>query len=245
MTITIDRRELQQMVLHRNISSIEELSSLIKVPVVEDTLDAGDFAFLDRDSEPLGIERAEIGNLAQKLRTGELEQQLVRCDEAYKTVILLTEGVYDHIGGFLANYKRSTEGSVYWRNRISPNMRYADIKALQVRLSELGIEIIETPNFECSMRVISVIYHQRTKPEEEHSLFKKIRPIRIPVKMSSNPAIPKLLSLCNRMPEKVAIKLINKYGSIWAVLNTEEEELLLIEGMGKGLLQNLKKGVGK
>ena len=241
--IIIDSREFQEILNHRNITSLEELSSLMGIPITVDTLDAADFAFLNRDDNPVGIERCEINNLLQKLRSGELEQQLTKCDAYYSTIILLVEGVYDHVSGFLSTYKRGDR--TYYRNRIYPNTRYTDIKALEVRLSELGIEIIETPNFDCSIRTIQTIYHQRTKLEEEHSLFKKLRPVRIPVKLSSDPVVPKLLALGKRLPEKTAIRLVHKYGSIWNIIHTSDEDLLQIEGMGKTLLRNLKQSIGK
>lgn len=232
--ITVDDREMFQH---------PDIPELIGVPTTVQRLDAADFAFLDRNTEPVGIERSEIKNLMQKLRSGELEQQLVKCDAHYNTVILLVEGVYDQVSNFLAIYRQTNSG--YYRARIYPNTRYDYTMALLIRLSELGIEIIQTPNFECSMMVVKSIYDQRTKPEEQHSLFKRIRPIRLPVKLSSNPAVPKLLALCNRMPEKVAIRLINRYGTIWNVLHAVDKNILETDGMGKGLLTKLKLGVGK
>ena len=243
--LVVDDREFQEMVNHRNISNTEELSSLLGVPVTVQRLDSADFVFLNRDNEPVGIERCEIGNLIQKIRSGELEAQLIRCDENYSDVILLTEGVYDHVGGFLAHYRKTREGNAYYRNRIEPNFRYSEVKALEVRLSELGIEVMGTPNFACSISLIKTIYQQRTKPEEQHTLFKKVRAVRIPVKMSANPAVPMLMTLCNRLGEKVAIRLIHRYDTIWSIIHTSDEELLQIEGMGEGLLRNLKKGIGK
>lgn len=232
--ITIDRREIQEH---------QDIPELIELPFVIDTLDAGDYAFLDHNDEPVGIERSEIGNLLQKLRSGELESQMLKCQANYSKIILLVEGVYDKVNGFLAVHKESNRG--YFRSHIYPHTQYDYTMALLIRLSEMGIEIIPSPNFACSMVVVRTIYQQRTKPEEEHSLFKKIRPIRIPVKLSSNPAVPRLMALCPRLPEKVAIRLINRYDSIWSILNTAERELLETEGMGRGLLNKLKKGVGK
>jgi len=243
--LVVDDREVQEMVNHRNISNTEELSSLLGVPVTVQRLDSADFVFLNRNNEPVGIERCEIGNLIQKIRSGELEAQLIRCDENYSDVILLTEGVYDHVAGFLAHYKKTREGNAYYRNRIEPNFRYSEVKALEVRLSELGIEVMESPNFACSISLIKTIYQQRTKPEEQHTLFKKVRAVKIPVKLTANPAVPKLMTLCPRLPEKVAIRLIHRYDSIWTILNTPDEMLLEVEGFGRGLLDKLKKGVGK
>ena len=232
--LTIDRREIQQH---------PDIPDLIELPFVVDTLEAADFAFLDRDNEPTGIERSEIRNLLQKLRSGELESQMLKCQANYSKIILLVEGVYDAVSGFLAIHRQSERG--YYRSQIYPHTRYDHILALLVRLSEMGIEIIHSPNFECSMVVVRTIYNQRTKAEEEHSLFKRIRPIKIPVKLSANPVVPRLMALCSRMPEKVAIRLVNKYGSIWSILNTDDKELLEVTGFGKTLLDKLKKGVGK
>ena len=242
--ITVDRRELAEMIEHRSIVNEEGLASLIGVPVIVDTLDAADFAFLDRNNEPLGIERAVIGNLLQKLRSGELETQLDRCSEQYSHVILLTEGVYDHIGGYLAYYKKNIGDTVYFRTRIEPNTKWAEIKALQVRLAELGIEILDAPNFECSMKLIGIIYNQRTKPEEEHTLFRSVRTPHLPTKWSSNPSVPRLLNLCPRLGEKVAIKLIDKYNTIWNIVTTPDKDLLETKGFGRILVRRLKENIG-
>ena len=234
MTITIDRRELQEH---------QDIPDLIELPFVVDTLGSADYAFLSYDSSPVGIERCEVGNLVQKLRSGELESQMIRCDEAYNSIILLVEGVYDAVQGFLSVHGESQRG--YFRKHIYPHTRYDYVMASLIRLSEMGIEIIPSPNFACSMVVVRTIYQQRTKAPEDHSLFKKIRPINIPVKLSSNPAVPKLMTLCPRLGEKVAIRLVNQFESIWNILHVGDNELLEVEGFGKGLLDKLKKGVGK
>jgi len=232
--ITVDSREAAQH---------PDIAQLLNLPVTIAKLDSGDFAFLSYDEEPVGIERCEVSNFIQKLRSGELEDQMVKCNGAYSSIILLIEGVYDQIQDLLAVHKESQRG--YFRKHVYPHTRYDYVMASLVRLSEMGIEVIYSPNFACSMVVVRTIYEQRTKAEEEHSLFKRVRVVRIPVKLSSNPAVPKLLSLCPRLPEKVAIRLINKYNSIWSILNTEDKELLAVDGMGKGLLATMKKGVGK
>jgi len=234
--LVIDDREMTQH---------PEIPSLLSIPIHVIRLEAADYSFLNRNNEPVGIERCEVGNLMQKIRSGELEAQLIRCDESYSDVILLTEGVYDHVGGFLAHYRKTREGNAYYRNRIEPNFRYSEVKALEVRLSELGIEVMGTPNFACSISLIKTIYQQRTKPEEQHTLFKKVRAVRIPVKMSANPAVPMLMTLCNRLGEKVAIRLIHRYNTIWGILHAPDDELLEVEGFGKGLLLKLKQSVGK
>ncbi len=200
--ITIDDREVTQ---HPELATVYE-TWRIKVAVAR--LNSADYAFLDRKGEPVGIERCEIGNLIQKLRNGELESQLIRCNEDYNTVILLVEGVYDSLGGLLTHYRKGDK--TFYRSRIEPYTRYNDIKALMVRLSELGIELMETATFDCSMSLIETIYRQRNKPEEQHSMFKRLRPLSIPVKLSANPAVPRLLAICPRMSEKKYLKFFRQ-----------------------------------
>jgi len=242
--IAVDTREVAQ---HPEIPEV-----LNELDVEVQPMDAGDYSFLDRDNNPLGIERCEIGNLLQKLWSGELESQLVKCSEAYSSVILLTEGVYDSFTGevksqlvkdSLALHKKSGKG--YFRVKVFPKAKYTFIGGALSDISEMGIELIHSPNFSCTMDLIKVLYNQRRRPEEQKTLFRRLRTPKMPVKMSKNPAVPKLLALVNRMPEKVAIQLIYKYGSIWNILHADDKELLEIDGLGKILLLKLKEGVGK
>ncbi len=231
--ITIDRREITEH---------PDIPQLLTVPHRIDTLDSGDYAFVDRTDGPVGIERSEIGNLVQKLHSGELEQQLARCANQYQSVVLLAEGVWDEVAGLLATYKQGEKS--YFRTRVYPTTQYLPTLALLSRLSELGIEIVQTPNFTCSMLAIRAIYNQRTKLDTQQTLFRRTRAIWIPPKLTANPAVPRLLALCPRMPERVAIALMIKYTSIWNILNTPDQELLQIDGLGTTLLRRLRDNVG-
>lgn len=231
--IIVDDREATQ---HPEISELLPDISIAR-------MDAGDYAFLTYHHELQGIERCEIGNLVQKLRSGELESQLTKAQELYNRFILLYEGVYDDKDELLAIYELGSRG--YFRKYVFPNTSYAYAIGSLASLSEMGLELIHTPNFLCTMIAIRTIYRQRTKPDGERTLFRKNKAITMPTKLTRNPAVPKLMTLCPRLPEKVAIRLINQYDSIWNILNTEEGELLQIDGFGRGLLNKLKEGVGK
>jgi ERCC4-type nuclease len=224
--LTVDDREATQ---HPNVQEL-----LKPVPTKVERLDSADYAYLDQSGLAVGIERCEVGNLLQKLRDGELETQLTRCEEQYSVIYLLVEGVYD--GDLVAVYKPSHSG--YFRSHVYPNTRYEYIAGSLAGLDRMGIRIIQAATFECSMKMIKELY----KPE--HGLFKKIRAISIPVKMSSNPNVPMLMALCKRMPERVAIQLIGKYTNIWTILHTEDKELLEVDGFGKTLLSRFKESVG-
>lgn len=213
------------------------------IPCTVLRMDSSDYAFLDAESRPTGIERCEIGNFIQKVRSGELEQQLYRCQEAFESTILLIEGVFDEVDGLLAVHKGGDRG--YFRIHVYPHTNYEFEKAVEVRLSGLGIEVFHAANFNCSMSVIRAIYKQRTKPEEKHTLFKKSRTFTMPTKLSANPSVAKLIALCDRMPEKVAVRLILHYTSIWNVIHAPDKELMEIEGFGKGMVKRLRESIGR
>jgi len=96
--ITVDDREVEK---HRDIP--------IYLPGCQvQRLEAGDYAFNDYDTNPVGIERCEISNLMQKLNSGELESQLRIAEELYAKFYLLVEGVWDEDDNAVQSYKRVT-----------------------------------------------------------------------------------------------------------------------------------------
>lgn len=239
----INMNEKVMLVDDREMTQHPEIPTLLGMDVCVVRLDAADFCFLDRNKEPVGIERSKITNLMEKLRSGELESQMRKCQNFYPSIILLVEDVYDLNGGLLAVYKKGNKG--YFRNYIYPHTHYKVAKAVEISLSGMGIEVLSSPNLECSMQVVRLLYEQRTKPEEAHTLFKKIRRIKIPVKRTANPNVPMLMALVPTLPETTAIRLIYEYDTIWNIIHTGDKELLRVNGMGKGLLRKLKSGVGK
>lgn len=228
----------------RQIVEHPEIPELLGIDSTVARLEAGDYCFVDSKDGLVGIEQSEIGNFIQKLRSGELEFQMRNCDRLYSSIILLVQGVYDKYGELLATYKKS-KGKGYFRSYMYPHTTFEYAMATLIRLSEMGIELIPSPNFECSIDIVRYIYNQRTKPEEEHTLFKKIRKVDIPTKLTANPNVPRLMALIPHIPEKTAIRLIHKFDSIWGVLHAEDTELLDVEGVGSGLISNLRRSVGK
>lgn len=231
----------------RQVTKHPEIPELIKLEHQVTRLDAADYCFLSSTNELTGIEQSEISNLIQKLRDGELESQLRKCEQCYQSIVLLIEGVYDATGeGLLALYhKGRANNKSYFRNYVFPRTSFEYAISSIIRLSEMGIEIIHSPNFECSIDIVRYIYKQRMKPEEEHTLFKKVRKIAIPAKNTSNPDVPKLMALVPRISESTATRLIYKFDNIWSVLHAEDAELLDVQGMGRGFVASLRRSVGK
>jgi len=227
----------------REVTQHPDIPEKLGIPCKVERLEAADFCFLDRGNNPIGIERSEIGNLVQKFMDGELESQLYKCQDAYSHIILLKEGVYDKVGEQLAIYKKGGKG--YFPTHIYPRLSYSHIKAMEAKLGELGLEIIDTANFECSLTMIETLYNQRRKPEEASTLFKRTRSLIMPTKLTNNPAVARLIALIPRLGEKVAIRLINTYGSIWNIALTTDKDLAKVEGVSKTTILKLREGLGQ
>ena len=234
--ILIDKRQIVQH---------PEIPELLHLDYGVALLDAGDYCFSDGSGKLVGIEQSEITNLIQKLRSGELESQMRKCQNLFDSIILLVEGVYDSVEGLLATYSKGKNNKGYFRSYVFPRTTFEYAMTSLIRLSEMGIEVIPSANLECSIDIVRYIYNNRTKTEEEHTLFKRIRKINIPTKLTANPDVPKLMSLVPRMSEKAAIGLIYKFGTVWNIIHAEDAELTEVDGVGKGLVDNLRRSVGK
>jgi ERCC4-type nuclease len=228
----------------RELAEHPEIPIRLKTPIDRiELLNAGDYVFFAANNT-VCIERCHVMNLVQKLMSGELESQLIRCAEQYGQVILLTEGVYDHVDKYLAVSKMTRSGEGYYRNHVYPSTRYKELANLHARLIQLGCGLINTANFECTLLTLESIYEEWTKSESAHSLFIKTHPFIIPSKLSSNPAVPRLMALVPRLSEKVAIRLINKYGTIWNLVRADTSDVLMVEGFGPVSLKKLKENIG-
>ncbi len=234
--LTIDRRE--------NLKHPEFAKGLesAKIPVRVETLAEADFAFLNLSKEPIGIERMSVSNYVQKLMDGELEAQLRRCAESYFTTYVLIEGVYTPSKGRLVTHRSTRRG--FYPTKTYDRISYNVVVSSLVRLASMGFVLLHTANPDATIYMVEAVYVHHHKREADHTLFAKLRPPKIPVKLSANPAVPKLLALCPRLNEKAAIRLINQYGTIWEILHRPDKELLEIEGFGKIALAKLKESIG-
>lgn len=228
--IIIDDREHTQ---HKNTQRL-----LAPIPTKVERLEAADFAFLNHATEPVGIERCHVTNFLQKLRDGEMESQLRRCQQDYSQVILLLEGIYDEVSGLLALYNVTKSG--HFRYKVFANTQWAYIQGCKVRLSSMGIEIIEAHSFEASMDTVRMIYNQRTKPNTEQQMFRHTRRMALPTKLTNNPSVGRLMGLIPRLPEKTAILIMQKFGSLWNVLLASDQELMGVNGVSKTTVKKLR-----
>ena len=214
-----------------------------------DRLDAGDFAFLDYNADPVGIERCEVSNLMQKLEDGELESQLRTAEDLYKKFYLLTEGVWDKDkDGAVRSFKyaelkfKGKKLPAYIHYRRHGFFQYNRLISSIIRLEEMGLKILPTtPNFACSMELVKLLSIKLAEPPEAGKMFTSSRTMKIATKLTKNPAVPMLMHLCPRLPETVAIRLINEYGSIMGILMANPTD---VEGFGQTLQGRLRTNVG-
>ena len=198
----------------------------------------GDYAWLTDISET--IERKYITDLITSLYSGRLVEQLRGCLDEYQKVYLLIEGVWDLCKEErIMVYRKNPRG--YFPSTYSPAISFSQVQLLLKSLMQF-VDILWSPNQETTAQIILAM-SKSIKPE---TLMSKV--VRKQKKMPMwcrDTRIIKLINLIDRMPEKTAKRLVDKFGCLGNIFNASEEELRQVSGVGKGLIANLKEVIWK
>lgn len=240
--ITVDDREVTE---HPDIPTM--------LPGCQVQRQETDYMFLTVSSEVCGVERSEVGNLIQKIVSGELERQVRLASEVCNLFYLLPEGVWDEEAGKVISYRKklvylpahNRREYAYILSHRYDSYQYDSLASLLIRLEQMGVRLLPaSPNFMCSIRIIRLLETKLTEPPEARTLFRKVQSVLLPTKLTKNPAVPRLIALCPRLSEKTAVMLINKYETILNIVNAPESDVLRVDGMGATLLRRLKDNIG-
>lgn len=218
--------------------NIEYLQKRTQVEVKNLTgMPFGDYCWLvGADSEVL--ERKYITDFVSSLISKRLTEQLRGCLEEFKRVFLAIEGIWDEVDGKLVVYRKTEEG-FYVPAYFSPNIKYEDVwSAIKTFLA--SVDIIFTPNRETT---VQVVLNLSKGIKENNLLTRAVKRKKMPV-WTRDRRVIKLMNLVDRLPEQEAKELINKFGSIKGIMAADDGELMLVEGIGKGLIRNIRSSVG-
>ena len=206
-------------------------------------LDLGDYAFCGASGVTV-VERKEIGNLVSSLTSGELEEQLARYIGEYDKVVVLVEGMYG-VGaeGQLESYR--TYGTHLTTYHDWPDRKYRSIIAMLDALFDYGIETVYTKGHEETAEAVVALYDRAQKPPEAHKFLRRYIRRKPSVYVVGEPGVKKLLDLWDGLPEVAARKLVEKYGSVWAILQLGKEELMETDGVGPGRVKKLDEVLGR
>jgi len=167
---------------------------------------------------------------------GRLVTQLRGCLDEYDHVYLLLEGVWDrNEDGKIVVYRKTRKG-IYVPNVYSPSITYEHVQG-SIKTFLNYVDIIFTPNLEASAYTILNLA-KGIKPD--NMMTKVVKRKRTAMWTRDNRVVG-LISVVSRMPEKLAKKLVDKFGSIGAIANATPEQLKEVEGVKDGIANNIHK----
>ena len=191
-------------------SGIPKLLKAIGVNVELKTLPIGDYIV----SHETVVERKSINDLIASIFDGRLFDQCNRLKENFKFPIILLEGNVDEIESITEN----------------PLIFYGALSTVAV---DFQIPIIPTPNASHTAKLL--ISLSSRKDSIKGPLLKKI-------KKSNNTQKQQLSVLCSLpgVGEKIAIRMLEKFGSPLKVLSASTKDLAKIAGLGESRAKKIK-----
>ena len=191
-------------------SGIPKLLKSIGVNVEIKTLPIGDYIV----SHETVVERKSINDLISSIFDGRLFDQCNRLKENFQFPIILLEGNVDEIESITEN----------------PLVFYGALSTVAI---DFKIPIIPTPNASHTAKLLISLASR--KESIKGPLLKKIK--------KSNDLQKQQLSVLSSLPgvgEKIAVRMLEKFGSPLKVLSASTKDLAKISGLGESRAKKIK-----
>ena len=233
MTIHIDIHEPHQLAS----TLIESTGIPVKIAAYNELLMA-DYHWVTCNGETVHCERKQwseiLGNMSG------VEDQLRRhlTNQPHSRLIFLIEGLLtpNHIGTQIL--KATSKPNVYVTGH-SSTIRYSQVAAWLYQIQEY-VEVIQTPNYEGTAMAIVAMYKGDQK--EEHDTFQRYYK---KLDWVPNPRVQQLMGLIPNLGPERAKALIERYVTVWAVMNASSKELATVPGIGKVLSKQILQKIGR
>ena len=215
--IVVDKREKK--------SGIPDLLKATGINVEMKMLPVGDYIVAPETI----VERKTIRDMMSSIFDGRLFDQCQRLKENYQFPILLIEGDVDEIEELIEFYFKNRNGNM--EKKSGGTWFYGVISSVVI---DFRIPIIHTPN---ALHSTKLLISMCTRKETIKGPFLK------KIKKSSDLQIQQL-SVLSSLPgvgEKIAIRMLEKFGTPLKVLSASTTELSKITGLGEARAKKLKK----
>jgi len=183
-----------------------------------------DYLWFCCDGHRIQVERKQTDELLASIDN--VEEQLQReLQNGVEETILLIEGICEPIYGLklaTQTWRRAKDRNILVPSR-TYNCSYTGYKAWQNQLDKAGVTIVETFDYTATAMTLIALYQNSQK--EEHKTLRRYIKDRIHIE-SQNPHILNLMSIKGGgVGEEIAKALIERYGTMWYVLNQDVEQL--------------------
>ena len=192
-------------------SGIPELLRAVGINIEMKTLPIGDYIVAPETI----VERKSIHDLISSIFDGRLFDQCNRLKEHFKFPIILIEGNLDEINDITEN----------------PLIFYGAISGIAL---DFKIPVLPTPNADHTAKLLVSLCSR--KESSTGPFLKKIR--------KSNDMQKQQLTVLSSLPgvgEKLALRMLEKFGSPFRVFSASSTELAKVEGLGGVRAKKIKK----
>jgi ERCC4-type nuclease len=197
------------------------------------TLTTGDVRFLTVNMELVLIERKSTEGDLYTSSAKRLQDQCLRLIEEADVPILLIDGPM-YLG----------RGGVFRTGRYNTGWQFSSITHMLLTLQMRGLLIIYVPKQSYSPQEIINLYKYFQKTEHDSLLQSKLKPFPTTTKglTPKEEKLRVLMSLPSVGPE-LANRLLDVYGSVRAVADSQEEGLASIPGLGHKTATKIKEAL--
>ncbi len=168
------------------------------------------------------------------------EDQLRRQKEAHPDarLIFILEGIVvpDNMGTSIV--KETNKGRVYIKSYGS-TIRLSQVYAWLYQVSTY-LEIYQTPNYEATCMMLTSMY--KADQKAEHRTFQRYFK---PITFSPNHQVMQVIGLLPGIGEKRAYALVERFTTVWNIVNASPAELAGVDGIGKVLSVQLLQRIGR
>jgi len=214
---TEEKNKIKIIVDHREYHSNVAKKLVSKdVEVEPRQLEVGDYILSSR----IGVERKNVDDYLNSLIDGKLFKQIQQLRDAYSRPILILEG----------------EDLLTKRN-ISHNAIFGSLASISV---DYGVTVFRTKNSLETADLMRVIAQREQKDDNKKVAIRGMKR-----QMSMHERQQFLVEGLPNVSAVLADRLLNHFGSIRAIVNASEEELMEVEGIGKNIASEIVKLVNK
>ncbi len=206
-----------------------------------------DYLFFAADGHRIQIERKTWGEVLSN--PDHIEEQLRREMVTTEETVLLIEGVAEATAFGMDVYHKSAKKPYYILQHSYGTPKhpqsglYHRIQSWLWQLDKAGISTYRTVNSRDTASALVAWY--KSSQKEEHTTLNRYIKTRINPK-SFDPRVLTLMGIESANLGEVRSKaLVDRFGSVWNILNAPVSELVMVSGIGPGIARKLVEAIGR
>ena len=199
-----------------------------------------DYRWKDLNGRWTQVERKQWGEVLANIDAVEDQLRRHMKNQPEARLLLLIEGMIAETSDGV-HILTPAKGNNIWVKGYRSGTRLSRVYSWLYNASEY-VEVFQTYSYEMTCQFLVQAYKQDQKPEIEHKTFNRYFK---KVTFHPNPQTLALIGMAPGLGEVKAEALIDKFTTVWNVLNAKPEDLMTVPGIGKGMAHTLLQRIGR